>query len=128
MQRALDWIKRHRGIVAALAAAWVVLKLGRWLLGGAWALREWIPWDDVGPWLADHWLVAVLAFCGLFAVTFVAVRALIGALDRRGKRKRSERKTVDPGSGPRDGALTPGDPLATRPAGEADAAANLSRR
>ena len=103
MQRALDWIKRHRGIVAALAAAWVVLELGRWLLGGTWAFREWIPWDDVGPWLADHWLVAVLAVCGLFAVTFVAVRALIGA-------------------------LTPGDPLAARPAGEADAAANLSRR
>lgn len=75
VRAAFDWIKRHRGIVAAVAAVWVVLKAVRWLIGGAWALREWIPWSDVGPWLADHWLLGVLAAAALFALTVVAVRA-----------------------------------------------------
>ena len=105
MQRALDWIKRHRGVVAAIVAVWVVLKAGRWIAGGAWALREWIPWGTVGPWIGDHWVVAALAAAGLFVVTFVAVRTLIGVLARREARKR-----------------------VPAPAGDQDAAASLTGR
>jgi hypothetical protein len=120
VQRAFEWIKRHRGLVAAIAAVWVVLKFGRWVAGGAWAAREWIPWGDVGPWLRDHWVVGALVVVALFAATFVAVRALIAVLDRRTRRRPAEREAaaVPPapaaepeGSAPRAPGLVPGDPL-----------------
>jgi hypothetical protein len=111
VQRAWEWVKRHRGVLAALAAIWVVLKVGRWLAGGAWAFREWIPWDDVGPWIADHWLLGLLAAGVLFALAFAAVRSAIGLLERRSRRKSVERPEGGPAPPPSGGDLVPGDPL-----------------
>lgn len=115
MQRALGWVRRHRGLVAAVVAVWVVLKGARWIAGGAWAAREWIPWDDVWPWLRSHWLAGALVVLAAGAVVFAGVRAAIGVLDRRERAKARPREGDRPqGDGPADPALVSGDPLAAR--------------
>ena len=112
MERAFEWIKRHRGLVAAIAAICVALKAVRWVAGGAWTAREWIQWDDVWPWLRAHWLVGLLVAVALFAVTFATVRALIAIVDRRRRAPQTATPPPTPTAAPpRAPELVPGDPL-----------------
>ena len=84
MQRALEWAKRWRTLVAAIVALWVLLRVLRWALGAAWATRGLDGLQEaVADFAVGHWIAIVGAAALLVAVVFVAVRTAVRDRARR---------------------------------------------
>jgi hypothetical protein len=108
VRAALDWLKRHRTAVAVVIGVVVVLRLVRNVAIFGWSLRELIPWDDVGPWLRDHWALAAAGAAIVFAAAFVIARAVLGRLGSRQTVRGQSREAAPPTDA---SGLTAGDPL-----------------
>ncbi len=85
----LGWLSRHRNGVAALAAVFVVWRVLRAALGGAWVLAGWDDIAGVGDWALEHWLLVALALAAVFVAVFFVVRSVIPWLERRERRRAS---------------------------------------
>ena len=89
MKGLLGWLSRHRNGVAALAAVFVVWRVLRAALGGAWVLAGWDDIAGVGDWALEHWLLVALALAAVFVAVFFVVRSVIPWLERRERRRAS---------------------------------------
>ncbi len=83
MSGLLAWLREHRNVAAAAVAAFVVWRVVRFGATWVWTIAGWDDITGVGEWAFEHWLLAVALLCGLFAVVFLAVRAVIPWLQRR---------------------------------------------
>jgi hypothetical protein len=89
VNKALEWVRRHRTGVAAAVAAFVVWRVARLAFGTAWFLAGWDDIVGVGEWTLERWPLALAALAAIFVVVFLAVRALIPWIERRQSARRN---------------------------------------
>jgi hypothetical protein len=112
MDKAIEWVKRRKTLVAVIVGAFAVLKAIRWLAGLAWSVRQFVSLEDIASWTLGHWLVVAAILGAVFVAGFAATRAAIGWLGRRGRRAKSDSDAEDqPASPSREAPVVAGNPL-----------------
>lgn len=111
----MDFLKRHRSLIALLAAVYAVWRYGRYLALGWLQLRN-VPFVD-GPvrFLLGHWEVAAVLGAVIFIGVLAGVRFALG----------QGRRDHDDGDEPR---IDSGTTRSPRPARSSDAASGAADR
>lgn len=92
------FLRRHRTLAAALAAAYALWRYGRYLAVGWLQLRN-VPFVD-GPvqFLLEHWEVAGALGAMIFIAVFASVRYALGKASRNSGREAVVRPEGEPES------------------------------
>jgi hypothetical protein len=80
------WLRRNKSAAATVVALFVVWRVARAAIGGAWVLAGWDDVRGVGEWALEHWIWFGLGLAVLFLVVFFTVRAVIPWLDDRARK------------------------------------------
>lgn len=67
-------------LIAGAVGLFAAYKALRWVIGWVWSLRG---VDEVGPWVADHWLLLLALFVGIGVSAGLLTRALLPWVQRR---------------------------------------------
>ena len=93
MRAFVSWLEARRSLVAVAVAAYAVWRVARWILSLGWSFGGWRFLERAAQLLQDQWALAAAALALVFVATFAGVRAAIGGIDRRQRRREARRAT-----------------------------------